>query len=135
MSLMLLCASSKKCINDVKERNETFLKMCPKPKIVGMYRYVRKCGQQKKIRVMVSHGHRICLSLSKWYTPKNVWSYRISAFQHLRKNLLEQCLCRMWWYYLSLDYGLGQHVCNNSSIIFNCGEMEYIHRSHQKVEE
>ena len=50
-------------------------------------------------------------------TPKNVWSYRICAFQHLRKNLLEQCLCRMWWYYLSLDHGLGQHVCNNSSII------------------
>ena len=37
--------------------------------------------------------------------------------QHLRKNLLEQCLCRMWWYYLSLDHGLDQHVCNNSSII------------------
>ena len=73
-------------------------------------------------------------------TPKYVWSYRICALvwhniQHLRKNLLEQYLCRMWWYYLRLDRGLGQHVWNNSSVILlNCGKMEYIHRSHQKVE-
>ena len=72
-------------------------------------------------------------------TPKYVWSYRICALvwhniQHLRKNLLEQYLCRMWWYYLRLDRGLGQHVWNNSSVILlNCGKMEYIHRSHQKL--
>ena len=105
-----------------------------------MYRYVRKCGQQKTIRVMLSHGYRICLSLSKWYYTKvRLVLHRICALvwhniQHLRKNLLEQYLCRMWWYYLRLDRGLGQHVWNNSSVILlNCGKMEYIHRSHQKV--
>ena len=93
---------------------------CAQSQKLSVCTQIRKCGPQKTIRVMFSHGHRICL-YQNGITPKYIWSYRICALvwhniQHLRKNLLEQCLYRMWWC-LRLDRGLGQHVWKNSSII------------------
>ena len=89
------------------ERNETFLKMRPKPKIVGIpYIQYDDMVKQKTIRVMFSHGHRIYF-YQNGIIPKNVGLYCIvhlfsSMAQYLnfylRNHLLEQCLCRMWWY-------------------------------------